>query len=41
MLNYKKNWITNKVQVNDIEDELQKKRKFGARAEVAPLLTLT
>ena len=39
MLKYR-NWITNKVKVNDIEDELQNKRKAGARAEVAPLVTL-
>ena len=30
----KKKWITNEVQVHDIEDELQKKRKFGARADI-------
>ena len=39
MLKYK-NLITDKVKVNDIEDELQNKRKAGARAEVAPLVTL-
>ena len=39
MLKYK-NLNTDKVKVNDIEDELQNKRKAGARAEVAPLVTL-
>ena len=37
-LNYKYSQI--QLQIYDIEDELQNKRKAGARAEVAPLVTL-